>query len=88
MVLYNSFPISAIITKIQNIPKDDKSYWIIYIKPMIVVTTHNIKYLHNICFRKLIRLLTVELVFLWTNSKYGDAYKSRRSYYIGIKKSL
>jgi len=30
---------------------------------MIVVTTHNIKYLHNICFRKLIRLLTVELVF-------------------------
>ena len=55
---------------------------------MIVVTTHNIKYLHNICFKKLIRLLTVELVFLWTNNKYGDAYKSRRSYYIGIKKSL
>ena len=30
---------------------------------MIVVITHNIKYLHNSCFGKLIRLLTVELVF-------------------------
>ena len=30
---------------------------------MIVVITNNIKYLHNSCFGKLIRLLIVELVF-------------------------